>query len=122
MDHNSGTCDNQNTSQQIDATLDNRMGGSDRIYQYLQNYSAPGPENWGWGASISSVVKPNKFKAWKNLDIVPQKTNFVDFIDTGTKTHCFQKERNVEKLENLTKESTSCLQTGATHNLLLQPK
>ena len=45
MDHNSGTCENQHTVHQSEATLDNRMGGSDRIYQYLQNYSAPGPEN-----------------------------------------------------------------------------
>ena len=31
MDHNSGTCDNQHTGHQSDATLDNRMVGSDRI-------------------------------------------------------------------------------------------
>ena len=45
MDHNSGTCDNQHTGHQRDATLDNRMGGSDRICGYRQNYSASVPEN-----------------------------------------------------------------------------
>ena len=35
------------------------------------------------------------------LDSVPQKTNFVDVIDTGTTTHCFPKERNVEKIRNI---------------------
>ena len=45
MDHNSGTCDNQHTGHQSDATLDNRMGGSDRTCGYRQNYSAPGPTN-----------------------------------------------------------------------------
>ena len=45
---------------------------------------------------MSSVVKPEHFKVKTTLDIVPQKTNFVDVIDTGTTTHCFLKERNVE--------------------------
>ena len=45
MDHNSGTCDNQHMGHQSDATLDNRMGGSDRICRYRQNYSAPAPAN-----------------------------------------------------------------------------
>ena len=48
---------------------------------------------------MSSVVKPNKLKVKTTLDIVPQKTNFVDVIDTGTKMYCFLKESNVEKLE-----------------------
>ena len=42
MDHNSGTCDNQHTGHQSDSTLENRMGGSDRICGYRRNYSAPG--------------------------------------------------------------------------------
>ena len=45
MDHNSGTCDNQHTSHQSDATLDNLMGGSAHIYGYHRNYSAPAPAN-----------------------------------------------------------------------------
>ena len=45
MYHNSGTCDNHHTGHQSDATLDNRMGGSDCICGYLRNYSAPGPAN-----------------------------------------------------------------------------
>ena len=45
MDHNSGTRDNQHTGHQSEATLDNRMGGSDRTCGYLRNYSAPGPAN-----------------------------------------------------------------------------
>ena len=45
MDHNSGTCDNHHTGHQSDATLDNHMGGSDRICGYRQNYSAPAPAN-----------------------------------------------------------------------------
>ena len=48
---------------------------------------------------MSSVVKPKEFKVKTTLDIVPQKTNFVDFIDTGTTRHCFLKESNVEKSE-----------------------
>ena len=44
MDHNSGTCDNQHTGHQSDATLDNCMGGSDRICGYRWNYSAPAHE------------------------------------------------------------------------------
>ena len=48
---------------------------------------------------MSSVVKPNKLKVKPTLDIVPQKTNFVYFIVTGTKTHYFLKESNVEKSE-----------------------
>ena len=45
MDHNSGTCDNQHTGHQSEATLDNRMGGSDCICGYRRNYSAPAPAN-----------------------------------------------------------------------------
>ena len=49
---------------------------------------------------MSSVVKPKQLKVKTTLDIVPQKTNFVDVIDTGTTTHCFMKESNVEKIRN----------------------
>ena len=45
MDQNSGTCDNQHMGKQSDATLDNRMGGLDRICGYRRNYSAPEPAN-----------------------------------------------------------------------------
>ena len=51
---------------------------------------------------MSSVVKPKKIKVKTTLDIVPQKANFLDVIDTGTTTHCFLKEINVEKSEMLT--------------------
>ena len=51
---------------------------------------------------MSSVVKPNKLMVKTTLDIVPQKTNFVDVIDTGTTTHCFLKESNVQKSETST--------------------
>ena len=51
---------------------------------------------------MSSVVKPNKLKVKTKLYIVPQKTNFVDVIDTGTTTHCFLKESNVQKSETST--------------------
>ena len=51
---------------------------------------------------MSSVVKPNKFKYKTTLDIVPKKTNCVHVIDTGTTTHCFLKESNVEKSEKST--------------------
>ena len=50
---------------------------------------------------MSSVVKPKKFHVKTTLDIVPQKTNFVDVIDTGTTMHCFLKESNVEKIRNV---------------------
>ena len=50
---------------------------------------------------MSSVVKTKNFKVKTTLDIVPQKNNFVDVIDTGTTTHCFLKERNVEKIRNV---------------------
>ena len=43
---------------------------------------------------MSSVVKPKKLQVKTTLDIVPQKTNFVDVIDTETITHCFLKEGN----------------------------
>ena len=46
------------------------------------------------------VVKPKNFKVKTTLDIVTQKTNFVDVIDTGTTTHCFLKS-NVEKIRNV---------------------
>ena len=46
-----------------------------------------------------SVVKPKNFKVKTTLDIVPQKTNFLDVVDTGTTTHCFLKESNVKKSE-----------------------
>ena len=45
MYHNIGTCDNQHTGHQSDATLDNSMGGSDCICGYHQNYRAPAPAN-----------------------------------------------------------------------------
>ena len=48
---------------------------------------------------MSSVVKPKHFRFKTTLDIVTQKSNFVDAIDTGTTTHCFLKESNVEKSE-----------------------
>ena len=51
---------------------------------------------------MSSVVKPKQLKVKTTLDIVPQKTKFVDVIDTGTTTHCFLKESNVEKSEKST--------------------
>ena len=50
---------------------------------------------------MSSVVKPKKLKVKTTLDIVPQKTNFVDVIDTGTTTHCFLKEGNVDNISNV---------------------
>ena len=50
---------------------------------------------------MSSVVKPNKLKVKTTLDIVPQKTNFVDVIDTGTTTHCFLKEGNVDNISKV---------------------
>ena len=50
---------------------------------------------------MSSVVKPKKLKVKTTLDIVPQKTNFVDVIDTGTTTHFFLKEDNVENISNV---------------------
>ena len=51
---------------------------------------------------MSSVVKPKKLKVKTTLDIVTQKTIFVDVIDTGTTTHCLMKESNVEKSETST--------------------
>ena len=45
MDHNSGTCDNHHTIHQSYAMLYNRMGGSDCIFGYRRNYSAPAPAN-----------------------------------------------------------------------------
>ena len=50
---------------------------------------------------MSSVVKPNKIKVKTNLDLVPQKTNFVDVIDTRTTAHCFLKEGNVDIISNV---------------------
>ena len=50
---------------------------------------------------MSSVVKPKQFKVKTTLDILTQKTNLVDVIDTGTTTHCFLKESNVEKSRNV---------------------
>ena len=47
---------------------------------------------------MSIVVKPKKFKVKTTLDIVTQKTNFVDVIDTGTTTYFFLKESNAEKI------------------------
>ena len=101
MDNNSEMCDNQHTDHQSDATIDNRMGGSDRTCGYRQRHIALGPANWGEGASMSSVVKPKQLKIKTTLDIVPQFV-FVDVIDTGTTTHCFLKESNVEKSEKST--------------------
>ena len=45
MDHNSGMCDNHQMGHQSEDTLDNLMGGSDRICGYRRNYSAPAPAN-----------------------------------------------------------------------------
>ena len=50
---------------------------------------------------MSSVVKPKQLKVKTTIDIVPQKTNFVYVIDTGTTTHCFLKESNVEKIRKV---------------------
>ena len=50
---------------------------------------------------MSSVVKINKFKVKKTLDIVPQKTNVINVIETGMTNHCFLKESNVEKIRNV---------------------
>ena len=45
MEHNSGTCDNQHTDHQSDATIDNCMGGSDYTCGSIRNPSGPGPAN-----------------------------------------------------------------------------
>ena len=50
---------------------------------------------------MSSVVKLKQLKVKTTLDVVPQKTNFVDVIDTGTTTHYFMKESNVEKIRKV---------------------
>ena len=50
---------------------------------------------------MSIAVKPKTFKVKTTLDIVPQKTNFVDVIDTDTTTHFFLKESNVKKIRNV---------------------
>ena len=50
---------------------------------------------------MSSVVKPKQLKVKTTLDILPQKTNFVDVIDTGTTAHCFLKESNVYKIRKV---------------------
>ena len=47
---------------------------------------------------MSSVVNLKQLKFKTTLDIVPQKTNFVDVLDTGTTTHCFLKEGNVDNI------------------------
>ena len=47
---------------------------------------------------MSTVVKPNKLKVKTTLDIVPQKNNSVDVIDTGTTTQFFLKEGNVDNI------------------------
>ena len=51
---------------------------------------------------MSSVVKPKKLKVKTTLDIVPQKTNFVDVIDAGTTTHCFLKKEMLTTSVKLT--------------------
>ena len=71
---------------------------------------------------MSSVVKPKKIHVKTTLDIVPQKTNFLDVIDTGTTTHCFLKESNVEKIRNVDVGMNVMSPNGASHNPLLQPK
>ena len=101
MEHDSGMCDNQHTDHQDAATFDNRMGGSEHICGSGQNPCRPGPATWGGGASVSSVVKPNNLKVKTTLDIVPQKTNYVDVIDTGTTTHCSLKECNFYKISKV---------------------
>ena len=50
---------------------------------------------------MSSVVKPKQLKFKTTLDILPQKTNFVDVIDNGTTTHCFLKEINVDNIRKV---------------------
>ena len=50
---------------------------------------------------MSSVVKPKQLKVKTTLDVVPQKTNFVDVIDTGTTTHFFLKESNIDKIRKV---------------------
>ena len=50
---------------------------------------------------MSGVVKPKKLKVRTTLDNVTQKTNFVDVIETGTTTHCFLKEVNVDNIGNV---------------------
>ena len=50
---------------------------------------------------MSSVIKPKKLKVKTTLDIVPQKTNFVDVLDTGTTTRCFLKEGNADNISNV---------------------
>ena len=47
---------------------------------------------------MSIVFKPKKLKVKTTLYIVPQRTNFVDVIDTRTTTHCSLKEGNVDKI------------------------
>ena len=50
---------------------------------------------------MSSVVEPNNLRVKTTLDIVPQKTNFVDVIDTRTTTDCLLKEGNVDNISNI---------------------
>ena len=47
------------------------------------------------------MIKPNNLKIKTTLDIVPQKINYVDVIDTGTTTHCFLKEGNVDNISKV---------------------
>ena len=49
---------------------------------------------------MSSVVKPKKLKVKTTLDIVPKK-KFVDVIDTGTTTHYFLKDGNVDNISKV---------------------
>ena len=71
---------------------------------------------------MSSAVKPNKFMVKATLNIVPQKANFVDVIDTGTTMHFFLKESNAEKIKKVDVRINVMSPNGASHNPLLQPK
>ena len=77
------------------------MGGSEHICGSGKNPCGPGPANLGGGASVSSVFKPNNLKVKTTLDIVPQKNNYVDVIDTRTTTPCFLKEGNVDNISKV---------------------
>ena len=71
---------------------------------------------------MSSVVKPKKLEVKTTLDIVPQKTNFVDVFDTGTTTHCFLKEGNVDNIIKVDIRINVMSPTEASRNLSPPPK
>ena len=68
---------------------------------------------------MSSVVKPKNLKVKTTLDIVLQKTNFVDVIDTGTTTHCFLKESNVEKNQKCQRRNQRHVSKRGRHTIYL---